>query len=262
MKSSIECNELIYMVESYKSFFKDFDYMKLPQHIFDETGGKMEYIPRKKRVYLSELDKYNEIESIKNTIAGIKEVFHLDQLINHGGKDDIFLFIKEFIKYIKFCEIAYFYNNDDTNDLFAAIDEDDNIYSLKITKDDYTIIYKIQESAINLPSDNISNPLLSFMNSNAESGNAIFIDIEVMRHYGVKETNKFSLLIGSNSVSFKSAAEKVLFNNILTIITKKAILQSIYDTLDNTYSFIRYGNTDIRVKDVLYHGENIYIRRS
>ena len=166
------------------------------------------------------------------------------------------IFVKDFIQFMKNCEKVFLYNNDESNTVYAEVDDLKKIYKLIIDSDQYKITYEFQDSSINLPNTikklSVDNPLSFLMDENEEEQTVQFISITIERNFGKNLISEFKF-IDKSPIPFEDYGDNVLFS-IAINISREIIFNTFIDIIDNCICPMAGMKQNIKIEEVVKNG--------
>lgn len=209
---------------------------------------------------------YQKCKSVNYTAPGHlynsvdKRYREFIEQLQSTNKTDIALLFKDFAVFLVNMEKCFLYNNDSTNIIHSEIDEIKQEYKLIIDCDQYSIVYEFNVSAINMPGSKakFSNPL-AFMDDIIDNDDkVIFINVFIERSFGKNMINEYKFIQGSAPI-LEDISDVILYDNIINI-SKKIIIDSLIDILDNNVCEMSLIKEKVKVEEILKH-ESIQLWR-
>lgn len=198
-----------------------------------------EYIPTLFGIYSCDLDKdamfVKRCSDIINNLLDNTNVLQFDF-------SDFLENVYSFSKFIVFSDIAFFYINDDSSQVYA--ENNKGIYTIYFRFEEFKVKISFEESQVPMPKS-------SFLD---DDKTVTFVDIEIAREYGKHIVNSSKYILGENISEKNSKESNILLSivankiNTAMVFTFKEILQKAI----NEYLNIQTVNIDNLFENGLY----------
>ena len=203
-----------------------------------EDNGKKPVVSedyKKMKKYMN-ADSFREAKTYINSLNSLFE--ECKTLINRTKSKEWYLALRDYIYFIKVCEKAFMYNNDNDEDIYCEIVEFKDIFTIIANTNDYKIKISFQDSSINMPGVNIDmtndDDPLDFMREKEQdkSNKVLFINIDITRNFGVGMNQSFRFIYNSGN-NIDDQIDILLLNVIENIVSEMIYKQFVY-ILSNT----------------------------
>lgn len=150
--------------------------------------------------------------------------------------------VYSFSKFIVFSDIAFFYINDESSQVYA--ENDKGVYTIYFRFEEFKVKISFEESQVPMPKS-------SFLD---DDKTVTFVDIEIAREYGKHIVNSSKYILGENISEKNSKESNILLSivankiNTAMVFTFKEILQKAI----NEYLNIQTINIDSLFENGLY----------
>lgn len=180
-----------------------------------------------------------EYQSSLNNI--IDNILSTNELNLEGDYTNFIMHIESFCDFILFADIALFYINDDSSDIYAE-KINDNIKIIYFKTNDFKAKFTFEVTEI--PDINIDFTADDILENN-KSNNIKFVTIEIARDYGKRFVNSCKFVFGEK-MTFKTTESEIMFTIVSNILKINIVncFKSIVQKSINDYFNITTINVD------------------